>query len=59
MLDLFKCVYILLQIWGPCLYAVLQMWSYCCLVDWYYCGGLLNKLGNVAQLTPASCLFLG
>ena len=36
MLDLLKCVYILLQIWGPCLYAVLQMWSYCCLVDWYY-----------------------
>ena len=29
MLDLLKCVYILLQICGPCLYAVLQMWSYC------------------------------
>ena len=46
MLDLFKCVYILLQIWGPCLYAVLQMWSYCCLVDWYYCVNFLVADGS-------------
>ena len=42
----FKCVYILLQIWGPCLYAVLQMWYYCCLVDWYYCVNFLVADGD-------------
>ena len=33
MLDLLKCVYVLLQICGPCLYAVLLMWFYCCFDD--------------------------
>ena len=46
MLDLLKCVYILLQILGPCLYAVQHMWSYCCLVDWYYCVNFLVTDGS-------------
>ena len=46
MLDLLKCVEIILQEWRPCLYAVLEMRYYGCLVNGCDCISCLVADGS-------------